>query len=317
MITLFSAPKPFTDERIARIQRNAVHSWLALGEEVEVLLLGDEPGLDQAAEELGVPVIPVKSRAPSGAPLIDELFRLARERASNPLLTYLNADIILLDDFRSTVELVSSKFDKFLVVGNRWDLVVNAPLVFEERWIERMRMRLYEEGQEHPPMGSDYFIYRKGQFTDMPAFALGRAGWDNWMMYKARRSGWPLIDASGAITAVHQEHDYAHLPGGEPHYRHPESARNIELAGGLETMFRLRDANWVLTREGVRKKELNEFEWPRKLEADLIAVFGAGYAARVTRMLFHPRHALAYLMQRLSGADRDHPAGSRGSEEQE
>jgi hypothetical protein len=92
---------------------------------------------------------------------------------------------------------------------------------------------------------------------------------------------------------------------------------NIELAGGLETMFRLRDANWVLTREGVRKKEMVEFEWPRKLEADLIAVFGAGSASRLTRMLFHPRHALAYIRQRLSGVDRDHPGGSRGSEDQE
>jgi hypothetical protein len=137
------------------------------------------------------------------------------------------------------------------------------------------------------------------------------------MMYKARHSGWPLIDASEAITAIHQEHDYAHLPGGQPHYRHPESNRNIELAGGLETMFRLRDADWVIAADELRRKKRGEWEWLRKIEADLIAAVGAGFLARLIRMLFHPRDALAYLRQRLSGFDREDPLGSRGREKQE
>ncbi len=298
MITLFTAPKPFEDEHIARIQRNAIRSWRALGDEVEVLLLGEEPGLVEAAGDLGLTSLAVHSRAPSGAPLIDELFMLARENASHSILAYLNADVILLDDFLPAVKIVEERFDQFLLVGNRWDIDYHDELEFDGGWIAAMRTLLCEHGRKHPPMGSDYFVFRKDQFEDMPGFALGRAGWDNWMMYKARHEGWPLIDASEHITAIHQDHDYGHLPGGQPHYRHPESSQNIELAGGYEAMFRLRDADWLLSENGLRRKHLSEWTWPRKVEAELLAKFGTGFVARLTRMVFHPGAAIAYLRQK-------------------
>ncbi len=43
MITLFTIPKPLEGE-FRRLQENAVGSWRVLGPEVEILLLGDEPG---------------------------------------------------------------------------------------------------------------------------------------------------------------------------------------------------------------------------------------------------------------------------------
>jgi hypothetical protein len=314
MITIFSAPKPFDNEHIAKIQHNAIRSWVKIGDEVEVLLLGEEPGLEQVAGELDLPLIPVSSRAPSGAPMIDELFELAREAARFSILTYVNADIILLDDFLPSVKAVLDNFSEFLMVGKRWDINIHERLNFDGPWIEALRQRLKEHGRRHPPTGSDYFVYSRGQFRDMPEFALGRAGWDNWMMYKARHDGWPLIDASDAITAVHQEHDYAHLPGGEPHYRHPESTNNIKVAGGYETMFRLRDANWLLTAGELRRKKIGEWEWPRKIEADLIAVLGVGYPARLTRMAFHPRDSISYLRQKYSPSGPERRNGSSDRE---
>ena len=29
----------------------------------------------------------------------------------------------------------------------------------------------------------------------------------------------PVIDASATIPVIHQDHDYSHLPNGQPHYR--------------------------------------------------------------------------------------------------
>ena len=303
MITICSAPKPFVDSHISIIQHNAIRSWLALGDQVEVLLLGDEPGIEEAAIELAVPLFPLRSRAPSGAPLISEMFQIARDAATYHTLCYVNADIILLDDFLPAVEMVEHTLAKYLMVGNRWDMEIEEELSIEEGWIATLRRRMRENGKLHPPMGSDYFVFRHEQFKDIPAFALGRAGWDNWMMYKARHEGIPVVDASAVITVVHQAHDYAHLPGGEPHYRHAESDLNIELAGGYETMFRLRDANWLLSYDGLRQKGLADWEWPRKIEADWIAKVGAGFAARFIRMLFHPRAAIAYLRHKMRGSN--------------
>jgi hypothetical protein len=315
MLTIFSAPKAFTDEHIAKIQRNALRSWLKLGDAVEVLLLGDEPGIKESAEAFGVRCIPVRSRSASGAPLINDLFALARQHAKHYTLCYLNADIILMEDFLPSIQVVLEKFPAFLIVGNRYDLEIHDELQMQDDWHEDLRRMVREVGKPHPPMGSDYFVYRKGQFTDMPSFALGRAGWDNWMMYKARHMRIPLVDASAVITAIHQDHDYAHLPGGEPHYRHPESNRNINLAGGYETMFRLRDANWMLIPEGLRQKGFKDWEWPRKIEADLIAGSGAGVVARLTRMLFHPRAALVYLRHKFGRSAQEPSLPSSGDRE--
>ncbi|MDP3449830.1 MAG: hypothetical protein Q8R87_04570, partial [Anaerolineaceae bacterium] len=103
-LTLFTAPKTFTNPHIAMIQRNAIRSWLQLGSEVEVLLLGDEEGMAQEAEKLGVRQIKEIKRNASGTPLISSLFDAARQQNNSPLLAYVNADILLFPDFLSTAE---------------------------------------------------------------------------------------------------------------------------------------------------------------------------------------------------------------------
>src|SRR5512139_4033714 len=98
LITLFSAPKPFTNPHIATIQRNAIRSWTLLPD-VEVILLGEETGLAEAAHELGVKHLPNVARNEAGTPLISSMFQWAREYSDNQLLCIINADIILFPDF--------------------------------------------------------------------------------------------------------------------------------------------------------------------------------------------------------------------------
>ena len=98
LITLFSAPKPFTNPHIAMIQRNAIKSWTLLSD-VEVILLGEEEGLAEAAKELGVKHIAHVASNANGTPLISSMFKLARENSSSDLLCIINADMILMPDF--------------------------------------------------------------------------------------------------------------------------------------------------------------------------------------------------------------------------
>ena len=69
----------------------------------------------------------------------------------------------------------------------------------------------------------------------------GVAGWDNWMIYHAVSSPWYAIDASPSLEVIHQQHDYAHLEGGQAHYRAKESAVNTDLAGGMRQLYSLLD----------------------------------------------------------------------------
>lgn len=242
-ITLFSAPKPFTNPHIATIQRNAIQSWLHLGSEVRVLLLGQETGLAEVAAEYGAEHLPDVERNQAGTPLVSSMFAMARQASQSPLLACVNADILLLPDFVKGARQVLDQAENFLLIGQRWDLDVRYLLDFSPGWDQRLRADVYRRGRRHLPAGSDYFVLPRPLFAEMPDFAIGRAGWDNWMIYQARRQGWPVVDGTPDIMAIHQDHDYSHLPDGKPHYDLPESHHNTALAGGSANLFMVLDSD--------------------------------------------------------------------------
>jgi len=265
-LTIFTAPKPFTNPHIRLIQRNAICSWLALGEDIEVLLIGDEEGIAQTAQELGVCHLKDVERNSYHTPLIRSIFDLARQHGQGELLAYVNADIVLLPDFLAVARTVKQASDAFLIVGQRWDLDVHEPLNFSTGWEGPFKERIKKEGKLHPAGGSDYFIFPRVCFTTIPEMAVGRAGWDNWMIYAGRRDGLYVVDATDSIQIVHQNHDYAHLPNRQPHYRLPESGENIRLSGGKMTIFKLADASHRLTNGSLQKQPLTWLRLWREVE---------------------------------------------------
>jgi hypothetical protein len=274
-ITIFSAPKPFIDPHIAVIQRNAIASWVRLPQ-VKVVLLGDEPGLAETAAALGAQHIREIPRSPSGAPLMDSMFRLARQAAPAPLYAIVNADIILFDDLALAAQNASRQADRFVLMGQRWDADIVAPLDFAEGWQPRLRDSVMQNGSLHRPAGSDYFLFPEGCYQDLPGFIIGRAGWDNWMIYHALKSGFPAIDATQDVMIIHQNHDYSHLPGGQPHYRHPETQENIRLAGGRPmTKFTLLDTNKRLVNGKILPQQLTHERLLRQIEAWPLLALGS------------------------------------------
>jgi hypothetical protein len=252
LITFFSAPKPFTNSHIATIQRNAIKSWTLLPD-VEVLLIGDETGVAEVAKELNVKHLPDVKCSDNGTPLISSMFQLARENSNSNLLSIINTDVLLMSDFVETAKQTVNLKEKFVFLSQRWDLDVTEPIEFSEGWSDRLRSTVQSQGELHRPAGSDFFLFPKACYTGVPDFAIGRAGWDNWMIFHARQGNWPVIDCTPSVMIVHQNHDYHHLPNGKPHYEHPETNKNIRLAGGsaavrytiLDATHRLKDGKLV------------------------------------------------------------------------
>ncbi len=291
-ITIFSAPKPFTNPHIAMIQRSAIKSWTLLPD-VEVILLGEETGLAEAARELGVKHLPNVARSESGTPLISSMFQLARENSTSELLCIINADMILFPDFVEAAKQVAKLKDRFVSMSQRWDLDVTQPIEFNEGWQNRLRSSVHGQGILHRPMGSDFFLFPRSCYADIPAFAIGRAGWDNWMIYKSRKEGWATVDVTPSVMIVHQNHDYSHLPGGQPHYKHPETDVNIQLAGGREvTRFTLLDVDCRLSNGKLVSRKWNRQTLRRAVESyPLLAWDNYGLAAKVSALFrrFQPK----------------------------
>ena len=265
-LTLFTAPKPFVDPHTRLIQENAFASWQALGEEVAVVVAGDEEGIAEATQKYGFIHRPDVKRNSLGTPLISSIFDLGRNENESPFLAYVNADIILFPELIQQIKNVAQQAKQFLMIGQRWDLEVLEVLNFSGDWIPMLKARMHRDGRLHQRTGSDYFIYPRACFKDMPDFTVGRAGWDNWMIYQARKQAWMALDCSADVEIIHQNHDYRHLPGGQAHYRLPETGENIRLAGGRRTIFLLDDASHRVVDGKIEKMPLTWKRFWRELE---------------------------------------------------
>jgi hypothetical protein len=273
LITFFSAPKPFTNPHIAMIQRNAIQSWILLPG-VEVLLLGEEAGLAEAARDLGVKHVPDVECNRNGTPLISSMFEVARKNGNSDLLCIINADMILLPDFIEAARSSRVLREQFVLLSQRWDLDVTQPIEFSESWQNRLRSTVHSQGSLHRPAGSDFFLFPASCYIDVPTFTIGRAGWDNWMIYKARKEKWTVIDCTPSVMIVHQNHDYSHLPGGKPHYEHPDTNENIRLAGGEANIrYTILDATHQLAGGKLVRPKMSYLRFMRGVELFLRAVF--------------------------------------------
>jgi len=248
VLTVFSIPRAFVGAT-GIVQRNAIKSWRLLAPDVEVVLYGDDPGVAAAAGELGARHEPRVVRNEFGTPLVDGVFAHAEATGRHPVLCYVNADVVLLPEFIAAVRSIHSR--RFLMVGDRWDMDIEAPLDFSSAgWADRLRTSAHHHGARQPPWGSDYFVFPKGAIGPVPPFAVGRPRWDNWMIYNARRRGVPVFDASPVVTAIHPNHDYTHWPRtGDGAV--PEEHLN-ELVYGSRHFYTLVAATHVITRRGPR-----------------------------------------------------------------
>jgi hypothetical protein len=265
MITIFTLPKAF-DGHINIIQRNAIKSWTCLSPKCQIVICGNDPGTEEVAKEFDVKCIPDIERNEFGTPLLSSAFEKVKTVAVNNLLCYVNSDIIFLSDFILSINRV--KTDTFLLIGNRCNVDIKESIDFETKdWELKLIRRIEQTGSLQSPIGADYFVFRKDEaLAEIPPFAVGRPGWDNWFIYNARKRKYRVIDASKVVTAVHQNHDYSHLSAehskrpGEIHWdgwEGPEIEKQrklLEAHGQIDNqqLFRLLDATHILTERKLR-----------------------------------------------------------------
>src|SRR5215470_4667257 len=263
-ITIFATPKKF-DGHVGIIQRNALTSWTRIQPKLEVILFGTEPGTAELAAEIGVRHVAAVKCNEWGTPLVSDLFAQAEQLGSGSVVCYANADIILFDDFAEAISRIAVSSKRFLMVGRRTDLDVREPLDFREGWAESIANRARGEGKVQIARSIDYFAFSRGLYPAMPPLAIGRFWWDNWLLWKARALDADVVDASKAVLAIHQNHDYSHTtygPTKKEMMASEECLRNARLTceenpGDYDDGFFWRyaytidDANHRLTSEGL------------------------------------------------------------------
>lgn len=263
MITIFSNPRPFTSP-FDIIQRNAIKSWLKLSPKCKILLFEDEEKTtSKVANEFGIQCIADVKCDEFGTPLLDDVFDKVQKIAKGGVIAQVNADIILMNSFTEAIERVLKiiRDRPFFMTGRRWDLDIKEFVNFEESdWWKKLMESARKEGKLHGFSGMDYWVLSfKFPFEILP-FIIGRPGMDSWLVHKSRSFKMPVIDSTAVVDIIHQNHNYPK----KKLFLEVEKKRNLELAGGFANMCTLRDADWILTRKGLKRPP-----FPRRIFAEL------------------------------------------------
>lgn len=262
VITIFATPKPFISEAITIMQRNAIRSWVELGPECEIILLGSDQGVPEIARELGIMHVPDLETNQFDTPLISSIFDQGIRHSRTELMAYVNSDIILMQDFLSAAVRTPTSTDA-LLVGRRWDLNIIEEIDFSNpNWSRDLIHRVRASGAQDPAFGgSDYFVFRRNFWGAIPEITIGRYIFDNWLMNRALEVGAMLIDTSSEIVAVHPLHDYSHHPDGTEGVRYgPETWSDLNLAGGPSIITTLFDADYKMTEDAIVSRENDIYE---------------------------------------------------------
>jgi hypothetical protein len=260
MITIFSNPRPFVGP-FDVIQRNAIRSWQALCPDCEIILFEDEEKTTSlVAADMGVHCITPAVCNEYGTPLLRGEFDIIYEKAKYEIIAQINTDIILTGSFFDSIRRLSILMAdrSFFMIGRRWDFAVDGPVEYSSPvWESDIVKKVHDHGRLHGLSGIDYWVFPRRFRFDPPPFVVGRPGMDSWLVYRSRSLGVPVIDATEDVMIIHQNHDY---PSRKHHFFEIEKVRNLGLGGGFANMMSLRDADWLLQHDEIRRPK-----YPRRL----------------------------------------------------
>jgi len=238
MITYFTTAKDFRGKTKTR-QINAIRSWKAATPGAEVVVFGACEGIEPLVNQLGISYLPEIKVSDQGTPFINDMFECIARIATHPVCCFVNADIILTSRFVHKALSIHEQLGKnYLAVGQRYDIDLDQELDFSENWQTDLEKLVQSSGSIHPPLGSDYFLFPKGQYLpgEIPDLLVGRGGWDLWMIYHARVCRLHVVDLSPSIKVIHQDHSYEHRKVKFQGYQEDEEAlANLQFLPKGET----------------------------------------------------------------------------------
>lgn len=252
-ITIFAAPRPFEGD-FERIQRNAIFSWTCLEPRPEILVFGGGARAAAVCDELGVRSVPEVSSTASGAPMLDSLFAAAQQVASNEVLAYANPDVIFLQEVVVALERASVRFGRFIAVGAprnaQFGDTLRGPV---GEWRSAAEPAIARATRPARGSGADLFVFPCRALDPIPPIAIGRLGWDNWLLWRCATNALPSIDITDAAALIHQDHSGSTHRGSldATHERFGEEVRdNLGRLGRLDVITRRSEIPYAIRADG-------------------------------------------------------------------
>ncbi len=242
-------------DAIGKSQFNAWGSWKCIPN-CSVSVFGNAPGVGDHAKRFGFRSIPTVKRDEFGRPLLNWIFERMHDESTESVLGYVNSDIVLLPGLAASIAAVGAQFDAYLIVARRWNVECLPVIDFESGWDQKLRNLVALQGDLFTPYGIDLFVFSRGLLREIPPFALGSDYWDNYLVMRTRRRGYPVIDVTQQVMLVHQNHSLGKYRSVDERRRGPEGLRAFALVGDSYAMLgRTTDATHVVAHGELRRAE--------------------------------------------------------------
>jgi hypothetical protein len=224
MITFITTLKPFTD-MFKPLQINAINSWYYLGNCKQIIInteFEDEVKKYFPDKMDKIKVLPHRRITSTGVPYVQDIFYSAFDHTNDDdTLCYINADIILYNDFTNSVDSILNqrqfKGEPYMMAGQRWNWTngkeFNKLHDFENREAISNYINAHIRANGHYDVlwAIDYFVYSKAMYNDIiPSdLILGRCAWDIWLINAAATGTDDTFNLTKTTFVIHPKHGYA------------------------------------------------------------------------------------------------------------
>lgn len=217
MLTIVSTMKPMIDPFIIE-QTNSILSWKHLRIKPDIYIFGNDEGVKEFCEKNNVNHIPdiARNKKINGTPLINDILFQGYQLMKTKYIMYINADILLMNDFCDTLEVFDRTFpkaDSCLLTAMRINVGKFHLLDFNGCWrpevsSNRTDIKSFGELKYETPDGIDIFLHKKNNYKAMPDFAIARFAFDSWMLDHAIKKFEYSIDITNTCNIYHHMGKY-------------------------------------------------------------------------------------------------------------
>ena len=222
LISLVTAFKKFQGN-YDRIQKSAIFSWNS--NDLQVIAPYNEIGIKESCKDFqNITFIEGVKRGrelgfSTQAPIFKDLIEKALPVTGAPMVGFLNADIVLLEDFSKKIEKILEKYGyDIFITGSRSDIRLDYYANDDQS---------YKKVQAEPRIpfsGSDIFITSKFIWrlliSGMPEFIMGRCCLSDWLCLQAQVKKLKKYNCTNFLPTLHPAAwGRAYLPAGKsPRY---------------------------------------------------------------------------------------------------
>ncbi|KAL3873608.1 hypothetical protein ACJMK2_036704 [Sinanodonta woodiana] len=198
------------DEDKFFINNNTLYNWRKLSG-VNLVVFTNDAKVKYYSKKAGWSVLPILTTVAGDAPVLKQMFHTVQQQFKTDFYGYSNGDLLFEEGLYKTLQKIACQMNEtirtkpILIVGKRTNIdaeILNSGVVSSGQKMQEYAMSF---GNLFHADALDFFITNTVfPWQDFLPLAIGRRGYDNWVVSVARYHNSTVIDVTDSVLALHQ-----------------------------------------------------------------------------------------------------------------